>query len=115
MNAIQIKLRSAGSEGSERNKLATPALKRRRADEGWARDKRTHCTLFFGSCWELIPEIVIMAYGTYIIASEIANQNTRVMIEVMIVHFFNQLQLRAFLVVRFSEMIELFQAVPNWP
>ena len=57
-------------------------------------------TLFFGICWELIPEIVIMTYGTYIIASEIANQNTRVMIEVRIVHFLKQLKLRAFLVVR---------------
>ena len=50
---------------------AKQALKRRRADEGWARDKRT--SVFFGICWELIPEIVIMAYGTYIIAFEIAN------------------------------------------
>ena len=41
-----------------------------------------------------------MAYGTYIIAFEIANQNTRVMIEVRIIHFPNQQQLRACLVVR---------------
>ena len=124
--------RQAPRVASETGKLATPALKRRRADKGWARDKRTHCTLFLGICWELIPEIVIMAYGTYIIASEIANQTTRVMIEVRIVHFLNQLHLRAFLVVRgffsckliltsvsflqrFSEIIELFQAVSNWP